>query len=397
VCWELEKSVVFRGTVIRVGPPLRFQVHEIFSGTPPDVVEVANAPDGCGLFFQFKPGEQYLVYARSVGDRLTINSCTRTAPLEQTREELEVLRELKRGVRKPRLIGRVVESRGGGFGLKEESLPLSAVRITATAPNGTPTYSTTTDGNGEYRFTDIQPGRYSIRVHLPPRYPKSDYEYERTRMLECFENVSFTAVREPLSGVLMRQVGSWGDLSGQTISAVAVDSNGAIGDELRRMETYTDREGRWRFRGLPPGRYKVGVNVFRKVRWDPWQQPVWYGGAIDPSSARVVEIAEDGTRSIVIRFPPAPAEISIAGVLVNRDGNPVQGMVSVYDVAIGESVSGSSTDGAGRFAARGWEGRRHAVVGFACKSLGLMSENIDVPNSATEQLRVTLTKPCKRR
>jgi hypothetical protein len=400
VCWELKKSVVFRATYTGQTQPrpasLRFQVHEVFSGAPPEVVEIDNGPGNCAVAFQFKPGEQYLVYAHAFDGRLVTNMCTRTAPLADRPDELEVLRELKRGIRKTRLIGRVVEARGGSGGIKAELLPLPAVRVTATGMKGAATYSATTDSNGDYRFTDIQPGAYSIRAHVPAPYPQNDAAYEKTLILECAENVSFAVARVSLSGVLMRQVGRWGDLSGQTISAVAVGFNGAIADESRRMETYTDREGRWSFRGLPPGRYKVGVNVFRKVGWDPSQQPVWYGGALDPSTARVVEIGEVGTRSIVIRFPPAPAEIPIGGVLVDPGGKPVQGRVTVHDVAIGEDVDGSSTDASGRFAARGWQGRRYAIVGSACASLGLMSESMDVPVGGTEQLRVKLTKPCKR-
>jgi hypothetical protein len=83
-------------------------------------------------------------------------------------------------------------------------------------------------------------------------------------------------------------------------------------------------------------------------------------------------------------------------VLVNREGRPVEGKVIVHDVSLGQDVDGSSTNGSGRFAARGWEGRRYTIVGSACASLGLMSESTEVPVNGAEQLRLTLTKPCKR-
>jgi len=90
VCWELKKSVVFRATALGVAP-LRFQVHEVFSGAPGDVVEVADGPGNCA-FGRFQAGKEYLVYAWSHDGRLFTNMCTRTALLAERPEELLVHR-----------------------------------------------------------------------------------------------------------------------------------------------------------------------------------------------------------------------------------------------------------------------------------------------------------------
>jgi Carboxypeptidase regulatory-like domain len=400
-CTELKRQVVFTATAIRIPEPdkegrlphlPRFQVHEVFSGTPSGVVEVGSGPGNCG--FDFRTGEQYIIYATVVDGQLMTGMCTRTGLLAEHREELEVLRELKRGIRKTRLMGRVGEARVrlDGGPPKGDFLPLPGVLVTATSSGAS--YSATSDSSGEYRFTGIRPGAYSIRAHLPARYPQNDDK--KTTVLECFAKVSFAATRVRLSGALTRRVGNWPDLSGHWITAVAVDANGTIVDASRRMDTFTDREGRWSFRGLPPGRYKVGANVFNKRKWDPWQQPVWYGGALDASNAQVIEIGESGTQNIVIQFPPAPAEIQIEGVLVNAGGKAANGDVVLHDTAAGHSVGESSTDGSGRFFLRGWQGRRYTIVGSACSSAGLTSENIEVPHKTHEPIRVTLTKPCKR-
>jgi hypothetical protein len=146
---------------------------------------------------------------------------------------------------------------------------------------------------------------------------------------------------------------------------------------------------------LPPGRYLIGIDVFGPQRWDPVEQPTWYPNALRPSEASIVEVGEEGSQHLDLRFATPPEEVWFSGVIIDTLGRPISGGVSLYDIDRKQVVSNASADYVGRFRLRGWKGHRYTLRGMLCGLPPQMqSEQMQLPDDPAIPLRVVLSEPC---
>lgn len=87
-----ESAAVFAGKVVRVdGSQVEFDVAMLWKGPKADRLTVFNEGGACP--FVFKPGEEYVVYAKGQESRLTVPECTRTVGVLQAYDEVRALGE----------------------------------------------------------------------------------------------------------------------------------------------------------------------------------------------------------------------------------------------------------------------------------------------------------------
>ena len=174
---------------VRTGLLAHFTVEEPLKGIKVKTVDVATGGGGGDCGYPFKEGLRYLVYAyRSedealnssmsrtvIGDgrsskpaRLSANICSRTRPLENATDDVELIRGLVRGKRETRVFG-TVDEYAQKLGKYEYDIdrvgPMSNVKLIAQSANDR--YETTTDQNGRYRISNPKPGKYKLSVLLP--------------------------------------------------------------------------------------------------------------------------------------------------------------------------------------------------------------------------------------
>lgn len=101
---ELAKATaVFSGQVAKIEPAVdtlwgnvesvkvTFEVSNVWKGPMHNTLEALTASSGINCGYQFKTGEQYLVYAHGSESRLEVWQCTRTKPLSMAKEDLAAL------------------------------------------------------------------------------------------------------------------------------------------------------------------------------------------------------------------------------------------------------------------------------------------------------------------
>ncbi len=160
-----------RAEVTPLGPGAqraRFRVEESFRGPASDVVEIVARGIGGSCAYAFGHGTRYLVYARRAPDGTWRSFfCDPTAPLDQAGEGLAFARGVARDSRRGgRLFGSVLAADDAGGGQVGDPTPLK--RVTIVIREGTGTFSTTTDSQGQYGFDDVAPGRYTLTVSASP-------------------------------------------------------------------------------------------------------------------------------------------------------------------------------------------------------------------------------------
>ena len=169
VCWEYWKTEdIFGGTVTKVYRPeneyeetVEVNVAEAFRGMNFRAATTRNYGHSCA--HTFSQGETYLFYASHDRDNPSVfgtSLCTRTAGKDDSTytSDLEFLRSVKAGQSLYWVWGTL-----SAIGYDE---PFSNIRVTL--QNGRKTVEAVSNENGDVKIEVPGPGKYRVRVHLPP-------------------------------------------------------------------------------------------------------------------------------------------------------------------------------------------------------------------------------------
>jgi hypothetical protein len=99
---HLRSQAVFEGRALEVqsqaadGTPLervrvRFRVVRAWKGVTTESIELTTANSSAACGYEFAPGQSYLVYADEENGTLSVSLCSRTQPMSDSGEDLEVL------------------------------------------------------------------------------------------------------------------------------------------------------------------------------------------------------------------------------------------------------------------------------------------------------------------
>jgi hypothetical protein len=239
-----------------------------------------------------------------------------------------------------------------------------------------------TDANGQYRITDLPPGRYSVAATAPPLISLEERgRFGREITLdrgETRDNVDFTLER---GGAITGRVS---ETNGQSIveelvSIIAL-STGLRPHNGGYQMMNTDDRGVYRIYGVPPGRYKVSVGTgssYGRLNQGLTYYPqTYHPGVTEESKAGIVEVTEGGEVSgvdIVVGKRARTYEAS--GRLVDAEtGRPQPGINWGYG---GNAMStfGQKSDEHGGFKITGLMPGRYSV--FAGCEGDFYSEKVD--------------------
>lgn len=389
-----------RGEEIDWAPrTVTFSVSEAFGGVEGAQVQVSTGMGGGDCGYNFVKGATYLVYAHSAGSgerrRLGTGVCTRTQLAFDAREDLEYLRGLAGSPPGVTVSGRV-ERQGEGEEENGAAKMIGLAGIRVTVEGGGERRELVTDAQGRYRLSGLAAGKYKVAVHPPDELtlyqPESEFELADRG---CAITNFYLMDNGRIGGRVL-------DAEGKPVAGVKVAVLDAEGKnpELYGHHASTDGNGRYKFDGLPPGRYLLGLHVV--AGYQPPSDPAnayartYYPGVARAEEAEAIELkAGEELKGRDLRLPPRRAESVIRGRVVWSDGTPVANAnVSYRDLTYGDQGIGygARADERGEFTLKGYVG---VVYQIEARSDRPRQGDVrrDGPMEETPVLKITTASP----
>jgi protocatechuate 3,4-dioxygenase beta subunit len=188
-----------------------------------------------------------------------------------------------------------------------------------------------TDDEGNYRITNVPPGKYRVMVAAPGFIPPQPTT-ERTFLIikgETIENVDFALGRGGvITGKVTNSDGRPVIEEKISISPVETKQGYTYFDNFT-AQTRTDDRGIYRMFGVPPGRYRVAagenqdVSVGRET--GSGYRRTFHPAAADPSEATIIEVSEGGeVTNVDIALARSVVNYSVRGRIIDGDsGQPL--------------------------------------------------------------------------
>jgi hypothetical protein len=337
-----------------------FVVRESFKGIGERVVDVFTGSGGGDCGFGFTTGSSYLVFAgRSpTTGRLGTGTCSKTALLSWSNDQLKLLRRVPQSSGEPTLLqGSVTRYpfRNGPSDWAREAVP--GLRVQLMGQQGTWETRTAVDGRFEFR---APLGRYRLTVESGDGYySQPDASAGLDVRLVDAKACSPIDIRLWSNG---RVRGRLIDSAGRPVSFLTLDI-AKRADSFRpypEAQTMTDREGRFAFDRLAPGDYNIGLTLRTFVGRKNGDFAITFGADAQVSVGIEAEL-DAGT----IRLPGTIHVQSVTGVVVDDVGEPVPN-AEVRAVTPGRNLGVSSapvvTDALGQFEIAVVGGRAHQLV-----------------------------------
>ncbi len=271
-------------------------------------------------------GEQYLMYTSDDGTGyLRARGCTRSRSVRFAKEDLTFLNGLSNAPATSTVFGEVTVRSGGIFS-EGKRAPGVAVEIQGVGQ----TRKSTTDKDGRYSFSGLPPGFYSVKASL------TGFRQSAT---ETDDPVQVDARGCRVLDVVLRQ--NWnGTLRGRVTRADGTPGPASINVDLIRVDgdppvrkrelligftVRTDERGEYAFHGLPPGRYKVVLNLYRPPTAENPYQTLYWPAASTEGAASLIEInAKSPSQQCDFHLPPPLKSTAIKVVVLLPDGTPAR-------------------------------------------------------------------------
>ena len=370
------------------------QVHRSWKGPQPGPLEVTTARYGAACGFDFKEGNRYLVFAHNdrTSGRFAVSSCSRTQQTDGIDPSAELLAFLGAPERGGRVFGTVrtayrVFRTGRAY---DERKTETTVRLFTGGQE-----RTTKSSGGEYEFSGLPEGAYRIEIETPAGYTthSTAQDVPLPNRRACAEvNFRFS----PDGRIAGRLIGRDGTpLPNVSVEVTSTEARPHPDYGLQKDSTRTEADGLFELKNLPPGRYIVGVNLNDlPSKSNPYARVVYPGPSAEPQviDLEVGEVVDLGTW----HMPDPLPVVRIEGIVLRRDGTPVEGIhVGAWDET-GNPVerargAGSATSGAdGRFVLELRQGRlyRLSARGPKNRSLGIDAPRLDTSQALDGPIRI---------
>jgi len=350
------------------GVRLRFAVDEwIHADIDGKTVEVSTMADTAACGYPFKVGVRYLVYASHGSTGLVVSFCSRTGPVTAREDDLALLHETKNGVVKSRLSGVVYKMELRVDGSFYHLEPVAGLpNVTVVAEGTSPKQEIPTDEQGRFVFVGLEPGRYAVTPNLPGGMEILFGPGGPVTLDHCSAEIGFPVASTPLAGTVENDDGS---LAGKyvRVDVVKTDVDTSPPSRERGTYTFTEADGTWKLKGLPAGRYRIGLNLFGAPTPDSPYPPTWHPTSPQRAEPLVLDVSDSRTQRIRIVAPARIVARSIEGIVLDAAGAPVaDASVLLFDAEQPTShVSNASSGRDGRFSIKALQGRHYRIQASA--------------------------------
>ena len=340
---------------------------------------------------RFRQGKELIVYAArgTDGSGSLFVDCSRTRELEDAAADLSYARSVADGSAPAgRISGRVLVVPHDLAGrVAGPAVPASGIAVRI-AIGGTEE-KTATNVAGDFASAARGTGSYAVSLELPAEFSAetSRASVDLSDPRACGDVEFRLAYDGRLSGRML-------DASGRPLAGLTVEVSTI--DLVQRRFAVTDREGRYEFGRMPPGRFVIGVTS-GAARAGKAPRTYLPGVNQVPAAARVVVGAGERVTASDFRLPAAVKYVVLNGFVLDADGQPAEG-AQVYvkgpaedDRIVGEPVL---VDFMGRFAVAVLASAEQAI--FAARRRGTRIDSSAqmraVPGEAQKPIRLVLER-----
>ena len=351
----------------------QFTVDKSFRGVEGTEVEVRTGYGGGDCGYGFEIGRQYLVYAyKDDSNRLVTGVCSRTRPASEAEPDFAYFRDLSNAAPGGTIFGEIKLSRHTD---PYEVTPLRDVKLFLAGSDKD--YEATTDEKGNYKVSNVQPGKYRVRVALPEGTSVHRPEREVDVSARGCAQASFWL--EPDTRVTGKVLDNAGLPAAEVLMElvpVPRTSNGSP------SYVRTDTEGRYEMKLVRPGRYLLGVRIVGSAgaTYVPFPQ-TYYPGVSDEAGATIITLKEgQHFEANDLVLPPRFVERQLNGVVLDSFGQPVRGAtVWLKEIQYKDSDMPyrRETDQDGRFSFPVYEGLKYRLNAYLDRKEGARPESGD--------------------
>jgi len=277
----------------------------------------------------FAKDQRWLIYASrdSKTQQLRPIRCSRNSTVEHAADDLSYLRNLSVLASKTRLAGTIKhydDIPGKGFQFISN---LAGTKVSITDEKGRG-YEAFSDSNGVWEVIGLPAGTYKVHAEIPNNlklveWQKNDESVE-LKSGSCAA-ADFTARSD--AGISGRVIDSDGRAVPYIfVNLIRADMIESIGQQGVGRWEYTDKEGKYKFKEVPPGKYLLGVNLDGEpVGAYPYPR-TFYPGVDSAARAAVIELGDlQKVSDYDIHLLPRLTTKAVKGIVLWSDGQPVTG------------------------------------------------------------------------
>ncbi|MCA1643019.1 MAG: carboxypeptidase-like regulatory domain-containing protein, partial [Acidobacteria bacterium] len=279
---------------------------------------------------------------------------------------------------------------------EEPFKPLASTTVVVEGPAGL--VAAQTDGRGDFRFTNLAPGDYKVRLKVPKglttyEMSQDSYAVRKASVVErgC-ARIDFHLEADT------RVAGRVLDAEGKPLTDAAVQMRGAPGSRSSGVNsTRTDAEGRFEFKDMTPGDYLLGIRIYNAPFGIVPYPRTFYPGVPTEAQAAVLVVKEgDQLRDLELRLPARLNEYEVEGAVVWSDGRPAPGANLYLSLQEGGATTAFvmlKADERGRFKLKVCEGLSFTVNAYtdgAGDAMAARSPQVEVPPRGSAPLKLVL-------
>ena len=208
-----------------------------------------------------------------------------------------------------------------------------------------------TDDQGNYKITNVGPGKYWVTVAAPGLIPALGSDGNKQYLItksEAVENVDFALVR---GGVITGKVtdSNCNTLVEEFIQGMPVESVPGYFRYMPPPSTHTDDRGIYRMFGVPPGKYRIVAGQNRDFgSVDGGYRRTFHPDAAEASQAKIIEVSEGSEATNVdITLPELTVKYHARGRIIDGEtGQPLANVPYGVQKYVTENNTISLTTGA---------------------------------------------------
>ena len=229
-------------------------------------------------------------------------------------------------------------------------ITVGVIRIEESRPQPAQ-HRTVTDDQGNYKITNVGPGKYRLSVAAPGLIPASGSEGNKQFLItksEALENVDFALVR---GGVITGKVtdSDSNPMIEEYVTAQPVESGPGNFRYMPPPNTHTDDRGVYRMFGVAPGKYRIVAGQDADFgSGDGGHRRTFYPDVAEASEATIIEVSEGSEATNVdITLPELTVKYGARGRIIDGDtGQPLANVPYGVHKYINEGHTISLTTGA---------------------------------------------------